>query len=148
MKSLLRVEQVVPLKPQNATLHHIGFVVPSISAVLGGFSASLGVHANGEIIHDPLQQVRLTFLKPDSFGPSVELIEPVGPRSPVSKFADRGGGLHHLCYEVGALDDQLAFARSQGGIIVKPPLPAVAFGGRRIAWALTKYKLLLEYLEQ
>jgi len=56
--------------------------------------------------------------------------------------------LHHLCYEVENLEQQLAFCRSQGSLITRPPLPAVAFGGRRIAWVYTKNKLLLEYLER
>jgi hypothetical protein len=32
--------------------------------------------------------------------------------------------------------------------VVKNPLPAVAFGGRRIAWVYTPEKLLVEYLER
>jgi len=32
-------------------------------------------------------------------------------------------------------------------VIVSPPLPAAAFDGRRIAWVVTKDKLLLEFLE-
>ncbi len=134
--------------PRNSTLHHIGFAFQSISRVLDGFGASMSAHSNGEIIHDPLQNVRVTFLKSSSSEPLLELVEPAGPGSPVSKFVEQGGGLHHLCYEVGVLEEQLAFARLQGGVVVKRPLPAVAFGGRRIAWVLTKYGLLLEYLEQ
>ena len=110
--------------------------------------ASLGGPTTSEIFHDPLQEVNVTFLYSNSGGPAIELVEPVGSTSGVSKFAERGGGLHHLCYEVESLQAELAFARSQGGIVVKQPLPAVAFGGRRIAWVLTKCKLLVEYLER
>jgi methylmalonyl-CoA/ethylmalonyl-CoA epimerase len=60
----------------------------------------------------------------------------------------RGGGLHHLCYEIDNLEEQLALSRTRGGIVVRPPLPAVAFEGRRIAWVYTKNKLLLEFLER
>jgi methylmalonyl-CoA/ethylmalonyl-CoA epimerase len=56
--------------------------------------------------------------------------------------------LHHLCYEIEDLENQLALSRAQGGLVVKPPLPAVAFAGRRIAWVYTRNKLLLEYLER
>jgi len=68
--------------------------------------------------------------------------------SPVIPFLKRGGGLHHLCYEIDGLEDQLVLSRAQGGLVVRPPLPAVAFGGRRIAWVYTKNRLLLEYLER
>ena len=57
-------------------------------------------------------------------------------------------GLHHLCYEVNDLEAELETARSHGGIVVRKPVPAVAFGGRRIAWVFTRYKLLVEFLEQ
>jgi methylmalonyl-CoA/ethylmalonyl-CoA epimerase len=56
--------------------------------------------------------------------------------------------LHHLCYEVKSLEDQLAFSRSEGAIVTRPPMPAVAFSGRRIAWVYTKNKLLIEFLER
>jgi methylmalonyl-CoA/ethylmalonyl-CoA epimerase len=36
----------------------------------------------------------------------------------------------------------------QGALIVRPPKPAVAFEGRRIAWMLTSGKLLVELLEK
>jgi methylmalonyl-CoA/ethylmalonyl-CoA epimerase len=66
----------------------------------------------------------------------------------VIPFLKRGGGLHHLCYEIDDLEDQLALSRAQGGLVVRQPLPAVAFEGRRIAWVYTRNKLLVEYLER
>jgi methylmalonyl-CoA/ethylmalonyl-CoA epimerase len=131
---------------RGAKLHHIGFAVSSISRTVEGFALSIGACWNGEVIHDPLQQVRVTFLSRDVPGPLIELIEPAELKSPISKFVSSGGGLHHFCYEVNSLDDELRLARSVGGLIVRRPLPAVAFGGRRIAWVFTRQKLLLEYL--
>lgn len=132
---------------QGARLHHIGFAVASITAVAPGFAASLGARWDEKITHDPLQQARVTFLSRDDGGPLVELVEPAGPGAPLSKFVSAGGGLHHLCYEVKSLDEEVRLARSVGSLIVRPPVPAVAFGGRRIAWLFTKQKLLVEYLE-
>ncbi len=65
----------------------------------------------------------------------------------MSRFLERGGGLHHLCYEVENLDAHLSTCKSVGTIIIRPPVPAVAFDGRRIAWGVSKKKLLLEFLE-
>jgi len=76
----------------------------------------------------------------------IELVEPAGAESPVQNFLKRGGGLHHLCYEVDSLTAQLQLSRSLGGLIVRQPMPAVAFGGRQIAWVYTADKLLTEYL--
>lgn len=79
--------------------------------------------------------------------PQIELIEPAGEDSPVRSFLSKGGGLHHLCYEVRNLEAQLELSRSQGGKLVRAPMPAVAFDGRRIAWVYAKEKLLIEFLE-
>lgn len=128
--------------------HHIGFVVASIQDSVQIFLDSLQAEWDGMVFHDPNQAVRVTFLHGKHPGhPVLELVEPAGEKSPVIPFLKRGGGLHHLCYEVDGLEDQLALSRAQGGLVVRPPLPAVAFGGRRIAWVYTKNKLLLEYLE-
>lgn len=129
-------------------LHHVGFVVNSIEAVADRFAKSIGATWDHKTTHDPLQLVKVSFIgeRNPSFT-SVELVEPAGTNSPVERFLQRGGGLHHLCYEVDRLEEQLSFSQSIGGVIVKPPLPAVAFDGRRIAWVVTKDKLLLEFLE-
>ncbi|MGA9246839.1 MAG: VOC family protein [Candidatus Acidiferrales bacterium] len=130
-------------------LHHTGFVVASIAAVLEGFCRALGGTDWSQIWHDPLQDVRVAFIYASHPGdPSVELVEPAGPDSPVGKFLARGGGLHHLCYEVGNLEDVLQGASARGLIMIRRPQPAVAFGGRRISWFLTHEGLLIEYLER
>ena len=129
-------------------LHHIGFILASIQESAESFALSLGATWDGSIIFDPLQKVRVTFLQGAHVSDAlIELVEPGGPESPVSRFLERGGGLHHLCYEVEDLEAHLAFCKSVGTIVIRPPVPAVAFGGRRIAWAITKKRLLVEFLE-
>ena len=87
-------------------LHHTGFVVASIAEVIESFSRSVNGNNWSETWHDPLQRVRVAFIYPRRQGdPSIELVEPAGPGSPVEKFLERGGGLHHLCYEVDNLDE-------------------------------------------
>jgi len=138
-----------PSPPNQPSLHHIGFVVASIQESGQSFALAIGATWDGNIVLDPIQKVRVTFLRGRcNTDPLVELVEPGGPESPVSRFLERGGGLHHLCYEVKDLEAHLAFCKSVGTIIIRPPVPAVAFGGRRIAWVITKRKLLMEYLEQ
>lgn len=135
--------------PKSVRLHHVGFVVSSIEDCAAGFAASLGATWDGNIFADPIQKVRVTFFRaPNPGEPSIELVEPGGPESPVTSFLEkRGGGLHHICYEVADLDAHLKFCKSTGTIIIRQPVRAVAFGGRRIAWGVTKKKLLVEFLE-
>ena len=130
-------------------LHHVGYVVQSIPAAAEGLMRSLGLTWDGRIIHDPLQTVAVAFLYPSSLGnPTIELVEPAGSGSVVHKFLQRGGGLHHLCYEVDSLSRQLEFAKQNRDLIVRPPAQAAAFEGRRIAWIYTRNKLLVEYVEK
>jgi methylmalonyl-CoA/ethylmalonyl-CoA epimerase len=131
------------------SFHHVGFVVASIPNSIQGFISMLRADWDEQIIHDPNQNVRVTFLKSGLAGdPLWELVEPADEKSPVHALAAKGGGLHHVCYVVNHLEQALADARALGAIIARPPVPAVAFGGRRIAWIYTKNRLLIEYLER
>ena len=138
------------LRPADSPrLHHIGFVVASIQESGQSFALGLGATWDGNIVLDPVQKVRVTFLQGRcSTDPLIELVEPADPNSPVTRFLERGGGLHHLCYEVNDLEGHLEFCKSTGSTIIRPPVPAVAFGGRRIAWAVTRKRLLVEFLER
>jgi methylmalonyl-CoA/ethylmalonyl-CoA epimerase len=108
---------------------------------------TLGAAWSGEVFHDPIQKVKVAFFSTAAAGAQIELVEPAAHDAPVRAFLEKGGGLHHLCYEVEDCETALRGIREQQGVIVKRPNPAVAFNGRRIAWALTKEKLLLEFLE-
>ncbi len=128
--------------------HHIGFVVASIGDTAPQMALLLGCEWDGTVILDPIQQSKVTFLRSLREGdPLFELVEPEGKDSPVGKFLQRGGGLHHVCYEVDDLEAQLQRSRSHGALVFRQPAPALAFGGRRIAWVFSKTKLLIEYLE-
>ena len=140
---------VGPLLSGNAVLHHLGFVVQSISAIAEGFAESISAHWDNQIIHDPIQRVRVAFFSPiDGRNPVFELVEPACNVSPVSNFLKKGGGLHHVCYEVDDLESGLRDARGAGLAVVTPPRPAVAFGGRSIAWVCSQNRLLMELLER
>jgi methylmalonyl-CoA/ethylmalonyl-CoA epimerase len=129
-------------------LHHVGFVVKSIDEQIGSFVKSLAATWDGKIIHDPLQRAKVTFLRTPGTGDAlVELVEPAGEDSPVSRFTKQGGGLHHICYEVRDLAEHLKSVKAARCLVVRAPRPAAAFEQRLIAWALTPGRLLLEFLE-
>lgn len=135
--------------PHRQKLHHIGFVVSSIEESAISFAQSLGASWDGKIIFDPLQKVRVSFFPGGTTSdPLIELVEPAEPESPVTRFLERGGGLHHLCYEVLDLESHLQCCKSFGFLVIRQPAPAVAFGGRRIAWAVNRQRLLTEFLER
>jgi methylmalonyl-CoA/ethylmalonyl-CoA epimerase len=143
------VKHVGPLLSANAILHHLGFVVASISAVAEEFAALISARWDGVITHDPIQRVRVSFFSAaDARNPVFELVEPASEVSPVTSFLKKGGGLHHVCYEIDDLESGLREARAVGLAIVANPAPAVAFNGRRIAWVCSRSRLLVELLER
>ena len=133
----------------NMTLHHVGHVVASIEDSSERYRVALGALAVSEIFEDPIQRSRVAFLDFPAPGPvQFELVQPAAPDSPVARFLERGGGLHHLCYEVDDLEEHIRWMKSQRALLISSPKPAVAFGGRRIAWMRTQDALLIEYLER
>lgn len=138
----------MPESPEELLrLHHIGFVVSSIEATGQSFAQSVNGLWTKEIIHDPIQRVNVSFLSLPGTEAQMELVEPASQLSPVRAFLEKGGGLHHVCYEVEDCEQTLTAMRQRRAMIVRRPTPAVAFQGRRIAWALTAEKLLIELLE-
>jgi len=129
-------------------LHHYGYVVSDIPSGLASFERTLGATWDGYVFEDPLQKVKVAFLSTNPADAQLELVEPVGTGSPVYRFlTEKGGGLHHVCWQVDDLEASLAEMRGRGCLIAKKPQPAVAYGGRRIAWLITPEKLLVELLE-
>jgi methylmalonyl-CoA/ethylmalonyl-CoA epimerase len=127
----------------------MGFVVSDIATAMPAFVRSMAAEWNGQIFEDPLQRAKVAFLTTRDGDAQIELVQPVGDDSPVRRFLqEKGGGMHHLCYEVRDLEAELAAFRSRGAAIASRPKPAVAFGGRRIAWVITSEKFLVELLEE
>lgn len=128
-------------------LHHVGYVVGNIDQTVQSFVASVNGSWDGAVYHDPIQKVRVTFIGTPGTSVQIELVEPADEGSPVRAFLANGGGLHHLCYEVDDCEAALRQVREKNGLVVRRPKPAVAFEGRKIAWAITAEKLLIELLE-
>jgi methylmalonyl-CoA/ethylmalonyl-CoA epimerase len=130
-------------------LHHVGYVTASIAGSVEEYANATGLAWDGRIIHDPLQMVSVAFLSGgDEKFASVELVEPAGPRSPVNRFLAAGGGLHHICIEVDDLNAHIKASVAAGCTLVRVPLPAAAFSGRKIAWITTSTGQLVELLQR
>ena len=81
-------------------LNHVGIAVPNIEKAIAFYRDVLGATQITE--PRPLPPQGVTFAFVDLPSGQVELIEPYGENSPVSKFLDRNpkGGQHHICFEV------------------------------------------------
>ena len=85
-------------------LNHVAIVVPDLEAARALYRDTLGAEVS-EAVDMPEHGVTTVFVNlPNT---KIELLHPLGEKSPVQSFLDRNpsGGMHHVCYEV---DDIIA----------------------------------------
>ena len=85
-------------------LNHVAIAVPSLAGAVAQYRGTLGAEVS-EPVPQPAHGVTVVFVNlPNT---KVELLEPLGEKSPIAAFLERNpsGGIHHLCYEV---DDIIA----------------------------------------
>jgi methylmalonyl-CoA/ethylmalonyl-CoA epimerase len=129
--------------------HHIGYAVKEIRSYLDHFLVPMFSPISvTELVPDPIQHVNVCFAKMQG-GTMIELVEPLGEHSPLhSVLGGSRGGLYHLCYEVDDLEIELQRFRQKRCMPLGKPVPAAAFGGRRIVFLLTPQRDLIEFLER
>jgi len=134
-----------PSLPSGYEFHHVGFATASIERerVLFEF---LGYRMEGEIFVDPRQGVVGCFMSGP--GPRIELLENLPGSGTLTPWLNAGTKMYHLAYWVDLLDQALAWARSQRARVVVPPVPAPAFGGRKIAFVIFRNGLMLEFIQR
>ncbi len=102
-------------------LNHVGVATPSIEKSVALYRDLLGAEAIGAPFDLPAQGVRVCFV--DAPNTQIELIEPLGPNSPIVKFLEKNpaGGQHHLCYEVPDIEEARAWFDGKGARLLGPP---------------------------
>jgi glyoxalase/bleomycin resistance protein/dioxygenase superfamily protein len=129
---------------QASALHHIGYVVPRLSAALNRFVDD-GATVLVEPIDDPIQRVTVALLSMDA-GVPVELVAPIpGVDGPLTARLQRGGGLDHLCFVVDDVGGALAEDAERGALVVCEPVFAVAFN-RTVGFVQRRTGLVVEYI--
>ena len=130
-------------------LLHVGVAVPALGPVAESLEKLFGYKLVSGPFDDPIQKVSVEFLAQSAEDAAeIELIAPAAEDSPIrSMLAKDGGGAYHLCFETSDIEAAVAHAKALGCIIVSPPVPAVAFQGRRIAWIYTRSRQLFELVE-
>ena len=130
-------------------LLHVGVAVPSLGPAAESLARLFGYRVVSGPFDDPVQKVSVEFLSQSTEDAAeIELIAPAAEDSPIrSMLAKDGGATYHLCFETSDIEAALLHAKSLGCIVVSPPVPAVAFQGRRIAWIYTRSRQLFEFVE-
>jgi methylmalonyl-CoA/ethylmalonyl-CoA epimerase len=129
-------------------LHHIGVVVRDIAQATRDYQRRFDCELEGGLVHDPIQTAFIQFLRFRDDLVLVELVAPDGPESKLSNAAEKGGGLNHLCHSTEDIEAACRSLRLAGMVVIHKPTPAVAFGGRRIAWLTGQDRLLIELVER
>ena len=128
-------------------IHHLGLVVADIDAAIAEHRALFGeIEVHGPIV-DPLQEVEIVMLRP-AHGTWIELLRPLTDSSPLQRALEAGGGLNHLCYAVPDVPSAVESLVARGCMPVRPRLPAVAFGGRDVAFLYSPHQQVFELVDE
>jgi methylmalonyl-CoA/ethylmalonyl-CoA epimerase len=111
-------------------INHVAIVVADIEQALGFWRDALGLELD-HVEDVPSQKAQVAFMP---LGDSeVELVQPTDPNSGAGKFlAERGGGMHHLCFEVDDIDAKLEELKAKGVRLINET--ALELPGRRMAF--------------
>jgi len=120
--------------PRITNINHIAIAVADIDGALMFWRDALGLGVD-HIEDVQSQKAVVAFL---SCGKSeVELIKPAAEDTGVAKFlAERGGGIHHLCFEVDDIDAMLLQLKTKGVRLINET--AMELPGRKMAFVHPK----------
>lgn len=132
---------------EQFTFHHIGVAVRDLSKAIPIYKALFNYELKSGPIDDPIQNVSVCFLSRGVEDTVIELVAPLGPRSPIDRVLKKGGGTYHVCYQVQDINAAIRHLTEQGSFLLSGPVPATAFEMRQIAWFMTEVDLLVELVE-
>jgi methylmalonyl-CoA/ethylmalonyl-CoA epimerase len=115
-------------------INHVAIVVADLDTALGFWQGALGLELH-HVEDVPSQKAQVAFLP---VGDSeVELVRPTTDDSGTAKFlSERGGGMHHLCFEVEDIQAKLDELKAKGvRLINETPLE---LPGRKMAFVHPK----------
>jgi methylmalonyl-CoA/ethylmalonyl-CoA epimerase len=118
-------------------LNHVAIAVPDIAAGSALYRAMLGAKVS-DPVDQPDHGVTTVFIElPNT---KVELIAPLGDKSPIRGFLERNpfGGIHHICYEVA---DVAAAARdlvARGARVLGEGEPKIGAHGKPVIFVHPK----------
>jgi methylmalonyl-CoA/ethylmalonyl-CoA epimerase len=101
-------------------IDHVGIVVKSIKEGIAHWETFFGYHQGTQIITNTRQEVHVVFMEKNN-STTVKLVEPVDDGSPMSSFARKGGGIHHLCFRCSSIEHELDRLNSLGHTFYSRP---------------------------
>jgi methylmalonyl-CoA/ethylmalonyl-CoA epimerase len=124
-------------------LHHVGIATPTL-ARLGRRLEAVGFEPELEFT-DPAQGVTGLFTTVGDL--RIELLAPLDNDPTLAPWLTHGNRMYQVAVEVADLEAEIESVVEAGGRLVRPPLPAVAFDGRRVAFLMVGAGFLVELIE-
>ena len=118
-------------------LSHVSLAVPSLEAAAKRLQEVYGLRL-GAVKVNAEQGVRLAYV--ELANARIELMEPLGPDSPISKFLDKhpAGGIHHFCLSVDDVAAVVAGIAQRGARVLGEGRPQKNVHGEAIAFVHPK----------
>jgi methylmalonyl-CoA/ethylmalonyl-CoA epimerase len=126
------------------SFHHIGVACRDLAREAEAFGM-LGYEAEGEDFIDPGQGIRGRFLVGP--GPRLELLVALPGSSVLEPWLDKGVKFYHQAFVVDSLETSAQELCEEGGRMVSALTPAVAFGGRQIAFIMLRNLAMVELIQ-
>jgi methylmalonyl-CoA/ethylmalonyl-CoA epimerase len=112
-------------------LDHVAVAVADLDEAIDRYRARYGVEP---IYRETVEQQGVEEAMIPVGGSYVQLLQPLGPDTPVGKFLERRGeGLHHVAYAVPDIEAALAHLAEQGAELIDSE-PRIGGRGARIAF--------------
>lgn len=112
-------------------LNHVAIAVSDIAKASKVYRDTLGAEVSAKVAQ-PDHGVSTVFITlPNT---KIELLEPLGPDSPIAKFLERNpdGGIHHVCYEVPDIRVARDKLKTQGARVLGGGEPKIGAHGKPV----------------
>jgi len=112
-------------------LNHVAIAVRDLGRAADVYRDKLGAKVSAAV-PQPEHGVTTVFIElPNT---KIELLEPLGPASPIEKFLERNpdGGVHHLCYEVDDIIAARDRLKAQGARVLGDGEPRIGAHGKPV----------------
>jgi predicted enzyme related to lactoylglutathione lyase len=126
--------------------HHIAYVVDDLQQSIARWQRATSATVELPPTTIAAHGVVVAFLT--AGGQRIELVQATGEGSVIGRH-DRGRGHpDHICFRCSDFDGRVARIREARGILIRPPVPSEAFGGKRMCFAFYRGVGLIEWVEE
>jgi len=112
-------------------LNHVAIAVPDIAEASALYRTMLGADVGTPF---PQEEHGVTVVFIELPNTKIELLEPLGDRSPITKFLEKNtsGGIHHICYEVDDIMQARDHLVTQGARVLGDGNPKIGAHGKPV----------------